>query len=87
MFNGNGYSLADVAAATRGGEDGFFGGNSGWWIILLFMFCGWGNGGWGGNRTGTENVRDAVAYGFFNIILNIYIIFNDYFFIFRNLKS
>ena len=64
MFNGNGYSLADVAAATRSGEDGFFGGNSGWWIILLFMFCGWGNGGWGGNRTGTENVRDAVAYGF-----------------------
>jgi hypothetical protein len=28
------------------------------------MFCGWGNGGWGGNRAGTENVRDAVAYGF-----------------------
>ena len=64
MFNGNGYSLADVAAATRGNEDGFFGGASGWWIILLFMFCGWGNSGWGGNRTGTENVRDAVAYGF-----------------------
>ena len=64
MFNGNGYSLADVAAATRGAEDGFFGGANGWWIILLFMFCGWGNGGWGGNRTGTENVRDAVAYGF-----------------------
>ena len=64
MFNGNGYSLADVAAATRGTEDGFFGGANGWWIILLFMFCGWGNGGWGGYRTGTENVRDAVAYGF-----------------------
>lgn len=64
MFNGNGYSLADVAAATRGTEDGFFDGANGWWIILLFMFCGWGNGGWGGNRTGTENVRDAVAYGF-----------------------
>ena len=64
MFNGNGYSLADVAAATRGAEDGFFGGANGWWIILLFMFCGWGNGGWCGNRTGTENVRDAVAYGF-----------------------
>ena len=64
MFNGNGYSLSDVAAATRGTEDGFFGGANGWWIILLFMFCGWGNGGWGGNRTGTENVRDAVAYGF-----------------------
>ena len=39
MFNGNGYSLADVAAATRGTEDGFFGGANGWWIILLFMFC------------------------------------------------
>ena len=64
MFNGNGYSLADVAAATRGTEDGFFGGANGWWIIILFMFCGWGYGGWGGNRTGTENVRDAVAYGF-----------------------
>ena len=64
MFeNGKGYNLSDIAAVTRG-DDGFFGGNSGWWIILLFMFCGWGGNGWGGNRTGTENVRDAVAYGF-----------------------
>lgn len=47
MFNGNGYSLADVAAATRGNEynDGMFG-NNGWWIILLFLFI-WGRGGWG----------------------------------------
>lgn len=31
MFNNeNGYSLADIAAATGGGNDGFFGGNSGW---------------------------------------------------------
>ena len=63
MFNGNGYNLSDIAAITRNNEDGFFGGNNGWWIILLFMFCGWGGNGWGGNR-GTENVRDAVAYGF-----------------------
>ena len=63
MFNGNGYNLSDIAAITRNNEDGFFGGNGGWWIILLFMFCGWGGNGWGGNR-GTENVRDAVAYGF-----------------------
>ena len=51
MFNNeNGYSLADIAAATGGTNDGFFGG-SGWWIILLFLFAwgGWGNGGWGGN--------------------------------------
>ena len=63
MFSGNGYNLSDIAAITRNNEDGFFGGNNGWWIILLFMFCGWGGNGWGGNR-GTENVRDAVAYGF-----------------------
>jgi hypothetical protein len=63
MFNSEGYNLSDIAAVTRG-EDGLFGGNGAWWLILLFMF-GWG---WGGNdfggRTGTENVRDAVAYGF-----------------------
>lgn len=62
MFNANsGYSLADIAAATKDGGDGFFGGNSGWWIILLFLFAGWGGNGWGG---GTGNVRDEVAYGF-----------------------
>ena len=33
--------------------DGFFGGNSGWWIILLFILLGgWGNGNWGGNGAG-----------------------------------
>ena len=59
MFNSNdGYSLADIAAATGNGygNDGFFGG-SGWWIILLFLFAwgGWGNNGWGngGNGAGT----------------------------------
>ena len=58
MFNGKGYSLSDVAAVTRN-DDGMFGGNGAWWILLLFLFSGWG-GGFGGN----ENVRDAVAYGF-----------------------
>ena len=61
MFNGNGYSLADISAATRSNDDGFFGGNSAWWIILLFMFAGWGGNGWGGDA-GTA--RDAVSYGF-----------------------
>ena len=62
MFE-KGYNLSDIAAVSRGG-DGFFGGENGWWIILLFLFCGWGGGfGYGGNR-GNENVRDAVAYGF-----------------------
>ena len=61
MFNGKGYNLSDIAAVTRTG-DGFFGGDGAWWILLLFFFCGWGGNGFGGR--GTENVRDAVAYGF-----------------------
>jgi hypothetical protein len=48
MFNGKGYNLSDIAAVTRGGGDGFFGGDGGWWIILLFLFAGWGRGGFGG---------------------------------------
>ncbi len=67
MFNGNGYSLADISAATRGTEDGFFGGNGAWWIFLLFLF-GWGGNGWGGNNNDT---RDAISYGFdFNSLEN-----------------
>ena len=50
MFNNeNGYSLADIAAATGSNGNGWFGGDgNGWWIILLFLFAfgGWGNGGW-----------------------------------------
>lgn len=55
MFNSNsnGYSLADIAAATGNSgskQDGVWGDGSGaWWIIILFLFCfagGWGNGGW-----------------------------------------
>lgn len=52
MFNQtNGYSLADIAAATGNNNDGFGGGFGGWWIILLFLVFGWGGrgfGGWGG---------------------------------------
>ena len=52
MFSSNnGYSLADIAAATGRNNDGGFGGENGaWWIIILFLFafCGWGNGNWGG---------------------------------------
>lgn len=67
MFNyENGYSLADIAAATGNGRgsysgDGFFGG-SGWWIILLFLFAwgGWGNNGWG-NGSGYGNA--TTLYG------------------------
>ena len=66
MFNTTGYSLSDIAAATGTKEDGLFGGNNAWWIILLFMFAGgWGNGGWGGNAARgdfatKEDIRAAV---------------------------
>jgi hypothetical protein len=67
MFNGNGYSLADISAATRGAEDGFFGGNGVWWIFLLFLF-GWGGNGWGG---GNNDTRAAIEAGFdFNQLSN-----------------
>ena len=64
MFNSNGYSLADIAAATGGNRnnDGFMG--DGWWIILLFLF-GWGNGNGNGIfGNGGGSTREEVAYGF-----------------------
>lgn len=63
MFSSNnGYSLADIAAATGNNNGGFFGngfGGDGWWIIILFLFAfgGWGFGGngfWGGGNSGTN---------------------------------
>lgn len=63
MFKGNGYNLSDIAAVTRNGSgDGMWGGEGAWWLILLFLFAGWGNGGYGGGLGG--NARDAVSYGF-----------------------
>ena len=56
MFNtNNGYSLSDIAAVSgrNNNGDGMFGEN-GWWIILLFLFCGWGRGGYGGFGGGYE---------------------------------
>lgn len=53
MMN-SGLSASDVAllngSNNRGSNDGMFGGDGAWWIIILFLFvfCGWGNNGWGG---------------------------------------
>ena len=61
MFNSsNGYSLADIAAATGNGgsrNDGVFGDGNGIWVLLLFILIlagGWGNGygGFGGVNPG-----------------------------------
>lgn len=51
MFNNNGYSLADIAAATGNNNNGFgFGGGDGIWIFLLFIIAIMG--GWGNNNNG-----------------------------------
>lgn len=42
------YSLSDLRAAV--GDDGAFGGNGAWWVILLFLFWGFNGNGW--NRQG-----------------------------------
>lgn len=55
----DGYSLADIAAATgsSGRSNDGFGDGGAWWIIILFLFvfCGWGNNGWGNGGNGTSN--------------------------------
>lgn len=75
MFNNsNGYSLADIAAATgngnNGNNNGFFNGD-GAWILLLFILIlagGWGNGyggfGGGNGATGTTYVTSDIQRGF-----------------------
>lgn len=65
MFKNAGYNLSDIAAVTGRNNDGMFGEN-GWWIILLFLFAGWGRGfggfgGEGGVPCATQaDVRAAV---------------------------
>ena len=65
MFNtNNGYSLADIAAATgtNNRNDGMFNGDGSWWIIILFLFVfsGWGNNGFG--VFGGGNAGSAAGY-------------------------
>ena len=63
MFNtSNGYSLSDIAAVSGNNRGGFADGEY-WWIILLFLFAGNGNWGWGGNNQG-GSLREEISYGF-----------------------
>lgn len=70
MFNNNGYSLADIAAATgNSNNNGFLGGNDGAWILVLFILIlagGWNNGFGGGyaGGNGTAYVANDVQRGF-----------------------
>ena len=77
MFNSNGYSLADIAAATGGAEG--FGGNGAWWIIIfLLAMTGWGGNGFGGNGgregfdfnnldSGIRSLANGLCDGFYSM--------------------
>lgn len=57
-MRGEGYSLADIAAATGNGNNGngSFGGDYGaWWIIIIIVLFGWGRNGFGGNNGNGSN--------------------------------
>lgn len=63
-MDGN-YSLADVAAATRG-DDGLFGGGS--WVIVILLFLMLAGGGWGsrGQYGPDPTTLQAINSGFAN---------------------
>ena len=67
MFNNNGYSLADIAAATGNDNNGGFGFNGdGAWILILFILIlagGWGGYGYHGGGC-SNNVTSDVQRGF-----------------------
>ena len=57
-------SASDVALLSgqnSRNSDGLFGGNGAYWIIILFLFvfCGWGGNGWGGNRGAQGTAMDG----------------------------
>ena len=43
-----GISVADALALRNTGDDGMFGGNGAWWIVILALLFGWGGRGFGG---------------------------------------
>lgn len=65
----NGLSIADALALGRD-NDGNFGANGLWWVIILALFFGWGgNGNWGNNNgrgTGDTIVIPGNGFGYGN---------------------
>lgn len=60
-------SPADVAVLSGNtgnrNNDGMFGDNSAWWIVLFLIF-GWGRNGFGGFGNGGNGSNDGCCYGF-----------------------
>lgn len=74
MFTDNGGNnmVMPVGPMNGYGNDGFFGGNGAWWIILFLfaMFGGWGNGNGFGGQNNTlpylmnGNLQNDISRGF-----------------------
>lgn len=67
---------ADLAAVMNNDGDGWGNGN-GWWIILLFLFLGWGNNGWGGNRGSAGDASGDMLYPWMNQAQNSWMGFSQ----------
>jgi hypothetical protein len=54
---GTDLSPADIAAVSGNNRNNGFMGDNWVWLIVLFLFCGWGNNGWGnrGNNGAMDN--------------------------------
>lgn len=65
MTSENGNMVMPVVPQGYGGGygNGIFGGDWSWWIIILLIFGGWGNNGWGG-FAGNGNGYSEVQRGF-----------------------
>lgn len=67
MFNGgNGFSLADIAAAVGGNRNngnGGFGDGNGWWVLIVLLALWGGDGGLFGNRNNGNNGNNCCNGG------------------------
>ena len=72
----NDFNPVELVRAASDGDGGFGNGN-GWWIILLFLFLGWGNNGWGGNRGGAGDVGGDMIYPWMNQAQNTWMGFSQ----------
>ena len=60
--NGMYMPVAPAYGGFNGGNDGFFGGNGAWFILILLALFGWGGNGFGGYSNG--NVNGDIQRGF-----------------------
>lgn len=62
--NGMYMPVAPAYGGYGGGNDGFFGGNGAWFILILLALFGWGGNGFGGNWGGNGGAGNDIQRGF-----------------------